>query len=449
MKKVLLATESPEKKELYINTLPPLGILGIASYLESKGIQTDVIDNNIQKVDYFDVEKYDTVGFSVHCANVSKTLKSIENIKKNFPDKKIIVGGPHILIDPENYIKNENIDAVIVGEGELAVYDYIKNKGNSKHTGLYLKNSDGEIKFNGMGKWITDLDSLPFPALDKVDIKKYDVPLKQKKPISNIMSSRGCPFSCIFCFHSLGKVWRARSAKNFVDEVEWQVNNFGVKEICIFDDNFTLDIKRVNDICDGIIERGINVKFQFTNGVRVDRVNKELLIKLKKAGVWLMGIAPESGNLESLEKMKKQFDLKRVEDVAKWCKEIGLFTHSYFMVGFPWESREHIEQTIDFARKLDTDVTQFSRVIPFPKTELYDMIGKENINVDYTKDVGLFYGNVKHKVQGLSEEEIQRLIKKGYRQAFLRPKKMINLLIKLHWIDLFKLAKYSFISDSM
>jgi radical SAM superfamily enzyme YgiQ (UPF0313 family) len=262
------------------------------------------------------------------------------------------------------------------------------------------------------------------------------------------MTSRGCPFQCIFCFHSLGTQFRARSPKNVVDEIEWQINKFGVKEICIFDDNFALDAKRAEKIADLIIERGLKIKLQFTNGIRVDNITKELLFKLKKAGIWLVGVAPESGNQDSLIKMKKGVSLDKIKQVVKWCKELGIITHSYFMMGFPWETKQHLINTINFAEKLDTDITQFTRVMPFPGTELYKMM-ELKLDTESKNDQGLFYGSIQHKVANLTEKEVHKYIKIGYRKTFIKPKKIFKLLITLNLVDFFKLCLYAITSESV
>ena len=237
MHKVLLIIHSAAKKGNYVNTLPPLGILYISSFLESKGIATDVVDYNVSEVDYSVIEKYDLIGFSVNCGNVTNTLKMARIVKEKY-GKDIIVGGPQVTSDPDLFLEKEFIDGAVVGEGEYTLYEYIKNRKGVK--GIYVKDEKEKIIFGGTRPPIKDMDSLPFPAFDKIDLGKYKVTFKKKKATSTIATSRGCPFGCIFCFHSLGSSFRARSAENVVKEIEWQIKNFGVEEICIQDDNISL-----------------------------------------------------------------------------------------------------------------------------------------------------------------------------------------------------------------
>ena len=308
-KSILLLTQPPTNKQMYINVLPPLGMLWIASYLESKGIDVKFIDGNIEAFNERILLDYDVVAMSVGMANIKKTIETVKNVKKNSPDKIFVAGGAYASQDP-NYLLINGFDAVVVGEGEITFYEYMALDDKEKVKGLYIL-KDGKPFFTGERERIKNIDELPFPNLKFVDIKKYNVPMSKKKPISSIMTSRGCPYECIYCFHD--RRFRARSPENVVDEIEWQVKKYGVKEICIVDDNFTMDIKRAEKICDLIIEKEINVILQCWSGLRVDRVTKPLLEKMKKAGVWLVAIAPESGSQETLDKVKKN-DMVATQD---------------------------------------------------------------------------------------------------------------------------------------
>jgi radical SAM superfamily enzyme YgiQ (UPF0313 family) len=248
----------------------------------------------------------------------------------------------------------------------------------------------------------------------------------------------------------MGNRWRARSAGNVVDEIEWQVRDLGVKEICIYDDNFTMDVQRTEEICDDIMRRKIKVNLQLTNGIRVDRVTRNTVKKLKAAGVWIVGVAPESGNAETLRRVEKGFDLEKVKEVVRWCKEEGIHTYSFFMIGFPWEQRSHVEDTIRYAARLDTELTQFSRVTAFPGTKLYDILSKEGaVQKTAMTDQGLFYGGASHAVKGISDGDLRRLIKRAYRKAYMRPDKWLRLFRMLSLKDLWNLFRYSIKTKSI
>jgi len=447
MQKVLLVHHRPTEPSLYINTLPPLGTLGMVSYLRSKGFEAKGVDCNIDNLSEDSIIWADVIGFTVTNSNVVNSIETASRIKEKHPEKKIVAGGPYITSYASYFIKKPYFDAIITGEGEITFLDYLKANVKTNVKGLYLM-KDGIPFFTGTRERVKDLDIFPFPALGDVDIKKYNCPMKKRKPISSIITSRGCPYGCIFCYHPLGRKWTYRSAKNVVDEIEWQVNKFGVREICVVDDNFTLDIKRAEKICDLIIERGIDIRLQLWGGIRVDRVNEALIKKLKGAGCWMAAIAPETGNPETLKKIKKVSTLDQAIKVRKWLKESKICTYAFFMVGFPWETEEEIKKTIEFAKKLDAEFTQFSRVLPFKGTELYDMIGIKENEDDIMKEKGLFYG-LNYKVPGLSDEKIQKLIKKAYRDIYLNPIKMVKLLRILSIRNIFDLFVYSILTKSI
>ena len=439
-----MIAQAPRDPRLFINRLPPIGILGIASYLESKGIPATVTDCHIEQLRERDIADADIIGLSINISNVEQSLHIARNVKHAWPKKLIVTGGPLSISIPRRLIQESCIDAVAVGEGEEIMYELASGAPWAEVKGLCFKDRSGEIICTGPREFIKDLDSLPFSALDKVDITRYYSPVKRALPISSLITSRGCPYGCIYCFKTMGNRWRARSVQNVVNEIEWQVCDLGVKEICIYDDNFTMDIQRTEEICDEILRRKIKVHLQLTNGIRVDRITRDTVKKLKAAGVWIVGVAPESGNVETLQRIKKGFDLEKVKQVVRWCKEEGLSTYSFFMLGFPWEQRIHIEDTIHYAVGLDTELTQFSRVTAFPGTVLYDILSGEGAIREFPlRDGGLFYGGIAHTVKGVSDVDLRHLIKHAYRRTYMRPKKLLRLLRMLSLRDLWNLFCYS------
>jgi anaerobic magnesium-protoporphyrin IX monomethyl ester cyclase len=431
---------------LSINRLPPLGILGIASFLEERGIHTDVSDFSIEPQAQMKIQAYDVIGFSINISNQNASMQAIAEIKDNFPDKQIVVGGPLCMSNPELFMGSYGIDAVFACEGEEALYEYITSENRENVKGIYIRNGL-DYKFTGERDWIKDLDSLPFPAFHKVDIRKYNGIPKRKHPISSMMTSRGCPYSCIFCSHAMGRKWRPRSPENVVKEIEWQVRQFGVKEICIYDDNFSLNKKRAEMICDLLIRNKVPVTLQFTNGLRVDNLNSRLLEKLKLAGTWLIGLAPESGNSKVLEKIKKGFNHSQVNEIRMECKRLGIKTFGFFMIGFPFETRSEIEDTIQYAKMLDCEMVEFNKVVPYAKTELFEMIVESGnlLSLPLSETQSYHEGQITtHKVGDLSPEEVKDLIRKAYRQYYLRIHKMLDLIRTFSIRDLWALSTYAF-----
>lgn len=435
---------TPKRREIYLNTLPPLGMLTIAGFLESKGISTDVVDCHVTR-EMRDFAEYDVVCFSVNIANVENTAQYIKEIRALGGNKKIVVGGPQSPHRAEFWVREQGVDAVIIGEGELVLYEYLTADDPLKVKGLVIKNNEGDVVFTGPARLITDLDSIPFAAIDKIPIRKYNSPMKQAFPISSIITSRGCPEKCTFCFHN--PVWRQRSAKNVVDELEWQHRKLGVNEFWVADDNFTLHRQRAWDICEDIIRRGLKIKLQCKNGIRVDKVDYELLKKMKEAGVWLVSVAPESGKQETLERIKKNFTLERVEQVVGWCREIGIKTVGLFIVGLPWETQDDLYQTLAFAQRLNTDFVQFARFTPIEGTPLYDEV--KDLLVQEYSDVAIHAGTLNYNAPHISYEEMRQFYKKAYRSYYLRPKRILNILRMLSLRDIFYSVKYTIASESM
>ncbi|MFH0826795.1 MAG: radical SAM protein [Candidatus Omnitrophota bacterium] len=442
---VLLIFQAPRKRNLYVNTLPPLGILSIASFLQRNNILLDVFDFTIQNRLDKDLKNYDVVGLSLNMANISTSLETIRYIKKQNPDAKVIIGGPSCISNPLYFTNNENIDAICTGEGEEAFLDYIVQGAfidGKEIAGLYTRKNKHFV-YGGERQHKNNLDEYPFPALDKVMIHKYNTPLRKRFPVSSIMTSRGCPFHCTFCFHSMGHEWRARSCINVVDEMEWQVKELGVKEICIQDDNFSLDIKRAKQIFDLIIKRDIMVKLQFPNGLRVDFIELDLLDKMFHAGVWLIGVAPETGSPELMKKIKKCMDLEKVAQVVQWCRKIGINTYANFMIGFPAETMQDLRKTASFIKKLNPDFIQITRVISIPGTPLYETVTKDDFRNMFGQEQGTFFGVPKLIKSEMLSRDAVRWIKKMHTDFYLNPLKIFRLMTILSPAQLIRLFIYS------
>ena len=452
--RVLFVNESPVNHRLYINSLPPLGILGIASYLEKNGVDVEITDRNVKGSLPIDPNSFDIIGFSLNMANISKSIETIGYFKRQNPKVKILVGGPSCIANPRYFTKNKNIDAICVGEGEESSLDYITQESFTNYRdipGLHVRTKEGHFVYGGDRPYLNDLDALPFPALDKINIRRYNVPIRKALPISSIITSRGCPFRCIFCFHSMGYKWRARSPVNVVDEIEWQVRTLGIREICIQDDNFSLDINGAKQICELILERDIKVKLQFQNGIRVDYIDHDLLKKMHMAGVWLIGVAPETGSLEVMRRIRKGMDLGRVKQTVQWCKEMGINTYSYFMIGFPFETKRDLEKTAAFVKELDTDFMQLSRTAVLPNTPLYESVYRQDRSIEsaFSQEQGCFFGIPNIKIAGISNKETVSIIKKIHRDFYLNPFRMIKLMNILSLRELIKLFFYSIITKNL
>ncbi|MFX0179881.1 MAG: B12-binding domain-containing radical SAM protein [Candidatus Hodarchaeota archaeon] len=400
---------------------PPLGGLYITSFLKQKGIDVHYYDftiiNNWRKkihelIDY----NPDVIGLSSNISNFFNTNYLARYIKSFNRDIKIIVGGPYPTCVPGRFLENEAIDAVCIGEGEYTFYNYL-NKGD-KADGLMVR-KDGRVFLTDPAPCIENLDELPFPDLTQVDLRKYFHPFQKGKPMSSIVTSRGCPSNCTFCFHEVhGYDWRARSPKNVIKEIKWQVNELGIGELAFWDDNLTMDQNRAEKICDLLIQEKIGIPLFPPNGIRVDKINKILLSKMKNAGFWLMVLAPESGDPYILNKIEKGFTLKQTERVARWSKELDFFLILYFIMGFPFETKENAQNTLKFIKRIKPDVFLINRYYPIPKTPIVEEFNLKTYEGRDFKTVRL-------------NREFKRLLYSAYFNFYLNPFNLWNLFKKV------------------
>ncbi len=375
----------------------PTGLAYLAAYLEREGHEVKIIDaiaegvNEIHDImigehkrkylglDYQTIRKKveefspDLIGVSVPFTFFSissyNTINELSKLKK-----PIVVGGAHVTVRTLECLKNKNIDFATIGEAEETLLELVellekKNKQNKKPTAKELSKIKGlgfkikdKIKINPQRPFIQDLDSLPFPAWHLLPMKIYadlsknkQTSRKASKKWMTIITSRGCPFQCTFCSgrEVMGLKWRYRSPENVIKEIETLIKKYGIKRIEFEDDNLTLEKTRINKICDLIIEKKLNIEWATPNGVRADTLDFELLKKMKKSGLKQLFVAPESGSQRVLnEVIKKNLDLKKVENVVKMCKKLKIDIYCFFMVGLVGETLEDMRKTMNFAFKL-------------------------------------------------------------------------------------------------
>ncbi len=411
---------------------PPIGLAYIASVLRKNGFKVRIIDDVVERLEFNSLIKRikDSliVGITTTTPTFNTALKYAKKIKSILKNVFIVLGGVHVSLLPYEAIKYNFVDAVCVGEGEYTMLELAerieRNKSLEGIRGLVYKDGNRIID-NGARGFIEDLDSLPFPAYDLLPLDKYAV-LGMKLEHFPIMSSRGCPFACRYCCSSLfmGRKFRARSAENVVDEIEWLMDKFGAKYVGFGDDTFTLNRKRVEEICEEIRSRGLDVEWACSS--RVDTIDDGLLKKMRNAGCTCIYYGVESSNPDILNNYyRKRISLDQVKDAVKKTKENKIVTVCSFMIGAPMETREDIMNTLKFAIKLDPDYAQFSILTPYPGTEIYNeakekgLLLTENYD-DYT------CGKPVLKNFYMSPKEISKLLKYCYLRFYLRPKFIIR-----------------------
>lgn len=421
---------------------PPLGLLYLAGYLKKySDHEIKIIDAQVERFDYLklrdEIKKFspDIIGITAMTFTLLDVLKTTEISKECCPKSKIVIGGPHVQIYPEETASLKNIDYVVLGEGEKIFLELIKNINNPEKLklikGLVFKENDKIIN-TGRPDYFNNLDEIPFPPREILPYKKYFSLLAKEKTITTMFTSRGCPFQCAFCDRpAMGRNFRARSAKNVVDEIE-KCLNLGIKEIFIYDDTFTVDRKRVMNICNEIINR--NLKFTWDIRARVNTVDEEMLILLKRAGCERIHYGVEAGTEKILKVLNKQITLDQTLKAFKLTRKFKIQTLAYFMIGAPTETKEDIMATIDFMKKLNPDFVQITLLTPFPGTKVYQWALEQKIFNDYWKDfaknpqIGF---KTKYWTKELSNDELEKLLTIAYKKFYIRPIYIIKRLFKI------------------
>ena len=421
---------------------PPLGLLYIAGYLEKfTQYSVEVLDAQVEEVSYQEIEgiirekQPDVVGITamtLTLVDVLKTIKVIKSVNRNI---KVVLGGPHVYIFPNETINLKGVDYLVLGEGEAIFKDLLDCMDDYKKLksirGLVFK-ENGKIVNTGPRQLIEDLDKLPFPARHLVPYKKYSSLVLGKRPITTTFTSRGCPYKCTFCARPhLGKKFRARSARNVVDEIE-ECTKMGIYGFLVYDDTFTVKRDRVFEVCDELRKRKLDVEWDIR--ARVDTVDEQLLKRLKMAGCRGIHYGVEAGTEKILKILNKKITISRTKEIFSLTKKSKISTLGYFMIGNPGETREDIFETIRLMKELDPNYVHITILTPFPATEIYfDGLKSGVIERDCWK---AFSKNPipgfipPHWGEFFTKDELVELLALAYRDFYARPGYIMKNLAK-------------------
>ncbi len=426
-----LAACKPERPKFQSH---PLGLLYIASILDINNYKVDIFDAYSFGKSLAEIRKKilifspDVLGISAMTIQANDAYLIAKTAKAINPKIITVMGGPHATALPEEAINTGWIDIVVIGEGEfsmLEICDKIEKKHNNFESikGIVYKNGNKVVKTPNREKFEA-LDEIPFPAYHLLPLMEdYNPPPHwgKKGKFASVITSRGCPYGCIFC--SVTKAWgrkyRVRSSDNVLDELEILYKKYNVKYVSFRDSIFTLRKKRVIEICKGLIERKLNIKWN-CNG-RVNEVDEEMLLWMKRAGCTAIQYGIESGNEEILSRFKrlKKDTIKKAIDMTN---KIGIEAHGYFMFGLPGETKATMRETINFAKSLNLYSAGFTSVTPFPGSELWEYCIDNNLilSTDWSKyDLK---GLPVSRHLNLKPEEILRAQKTAFREFYIRPK---------------------------
>ncbi|MBU1912656.1 MAG: B12-binding domain-containing radical SAM protein [Candidatus Omnitrophica bacterium] len=423
-----------------IPPLIPLGTLYIASALKKAGDhQIKIIDARVGRLNYKEISgsiksfSPELVGITGLCIEAPEVHKLVRLVKQIDAQYKVVVGGAYATFCRESIIEDPNIDFVVIGEGEKAICNLVDALENGKNIsgidGIGFKNGS-KTTINLPVALTEDIDSIPLPAWGLIDMEKYfhgphkhsQNPASVFNRIAPLFTSRGCPFGCIFCHNIFGKKVRARSVRNVVEEIEVLIKEYAVEEIEIIDDIFNFDLARAKQICDEIIKRGIKIHLSFPNALRADMMDEELIVKLKKAGTYLIYYAIDSASPEVQKQINKNLDLEKSKEVINMTIRHGIATGGYFMLGFPGETREQMRQTIRFALKSKLHFASFFYVASFPHTALSKRLGRDTIDQESFNHSDVL--KLTRNFSSVPDSEFRKLVSRAYGKFYFRPYQM-------------------------
>jgi anaerobic magnesium-protoporphyrin IX monomethyl ester cyclase len=398
---------------------PHIGQAYLAETLHDNDIEYDVLDMNLgyglknlrQKIEDFHP---DLIGMSLISLEYQRLYNLLSEIKNINGEIKIVVGGPHVTILKEQVLREcQAIDYGITHEGEGALVELCQGEvAEEKIKGLLYRHG-GDVRYAGDRGFITDLDQVPWPRYEKFEMNKY-------VPEITIYSSRGCPHHCIFCPNRiLSPNFRPRSAENVGDELEYWYRR-GYRQFNFDDDNFNMIRERVYAICDEIVRRGLRGLFlRCSNGIRADRVDRKMLIRMREVGFHYIAFGADAGNNRMLEIVKKGETIEDIENGVRNACELGYDVKLLFVVGTPQEAWEDVEDKVRLSQKYPIQEVHFYNIIPYPGTELFDWIKENNYFLkqpeDYLNDVSCLENVPVFETPELPRAERIRLFKYLYK----------------------------------
>ncbi len=422
---------------------PSLGLGYLASVLRQNEHKVSILHCIKEKTSFEDFENYiknnnfDAIGIQMFTYDFNNIKKYAKIIKQN-TNSISFVGGYHPSGDPIGTLENlKDIDYAFVGEAEIGLPIFIKNlnklnKNNlEKIPNLVWRDKD-KIIVNKQ-EFVENLDSLPYPAWDLMDPREFpEAPhgaFIKSWPTAPIIITRGCPFQCTFCAGKTvtGNKVRKRSIVNVLDEIKFLMNNYGVKEFLIEDENFTFHKDLVLEFCNKVINQKLDINWSCPSGVRLDTLDEEMLQLMEKSGCHSLSVGIEFGSQRILDLTKKKLTLEKIKEKVDLFRKTKIKVTGFFMMGYPTETKEDIEKTIKFSKQLKIDRAQFNSFMPLPGSEIYNKLlseGKLN-NLDYNH---FFVHDVSYIPEGLTENDMRKLRKKAFLSFYLRPKIILGLL---------------------
>lgn len=417
---------------------PHLGLSYIASVLLKKNFKVKILDSVVNHLTEEEIlkilirEKPKITGITVTTPTLPVVYSLLKKIKEN-SSSTVVLGGPHISFYPESTFFL-GADFAIAGEADysfsLLAEFLLRDRGKKENIKGLVWKEDEKIFLN-QKEIIENLDELPFPARELLENNKYANPVCSKKTTS-IITTRGCPFSCIFCSRAVrGKIYNERSIENVIEEIKEVIEKFRIEYITFMDETFTYNQKRAEEIAREIIKN--KLRFNWAAQTRVNLVSFELLKIFKEAGCVNLSFGVESGKEEVRKILNKPVSFNEYKKFVEDCRKLGIETNAYYMLGHPTEKLEDIKETINFAKKLDTDYASFNITNIFPGSPLYqEMLEKKLISKNIWEEFTLNKAELPvYLPEGVGRKELEKLLGSAFRSFYFRPKIIYRKLKKI------------------
>jgi radical SAM superfamily enzyme YgiQ (UPF0313 family) len=409
---------------------PPLGLAYIAAFLREHGHRVTIIDAEVEQLNNEQIaqraKNADLAAITTTAPTYSSALALANRIKQSNNPTKVVLGGPQATFLDRDCLERSAAAAAVRGEGEhtmLDIADSVEPGGTCDFNGVTYRDTDTVIR-NPDRKLIADLDDIPVPARDLLPMEKYSPPKS-----TGVISSRGCPFRCIFCASSnlYHKTFRSRSAYNVFGEVAQLVAQ-GYENVTMLDDNFLLDEQRAFEFADLVEEH--RLKFDWSCTGRVDSIDEDLLRRLSEVGCNGLFFGIESASNETLKRIKKGFTTDQVIDAFDVLKKYKYATTASFMIGLPGDDRQKIIDTINLAKGINPDFAMFSVTTPYPGTELYENIDHYDIELTVNDWSQFTLAKPVVRTSALSTKDLQRWLVKAYASFYTRASFLARAIAK-------------------
>ena len=432
--RVILVNPPPEQKcERYDYAISQhIGLGYLASATEDSGHTVRLLDAKLERLNFDNVIneinnfRPDVIGFTAMTHEINVVSKLVNKCRDIRSDTYIVVGGVHISALPEETLKMMPcVDFGIIGEGEesfIKLLSCIENGNNdlSVIDGLAFRNANKDIVWSYSDR-IANLDLLPHP-----NCKHF-----ARAKVYNIIATRGCPYSCVFCMRAMGKKVRKRSVDNIISEMENAIKYLSPKQFVFYDETFTVDKKFVHRLCDEIIDRGIRDKIKWVAMTRADTIDDSTMKKMKDAGLIYIEFGVESGNDEVLKRIKKGISKQEASYAVNLAKKHDIRVGCDFILGHPYETLDTALDTIRFASELNADIINLEIMVPYPGTEVKEkaLNGKWGYKIistdwsDYNKELGNAL-----ELENLCRADLEKLQLLGYMRLFLANKRYLDFM---------------------